>query len=116
MSVRQVKRSGMPVIAVMNDSIALADSANINDSSEITVTPFVAKSDTVTFEDGSKVQADYTFPSDAPFRFYHKPHPDTTREITVVVHAPVPFMEKPVVVSTATASVLMVIYLLFGRH
>lgn len=100
--IRYLAKQGLPV-----DTVKSTDSA-------IIVRPFVAKSDTVTFTDGSKVQADYTFPSEEPFRFWYKPNPDTTKEIRIAVSPP--WYEKPVFVSGTTAAVLTAIYLVFNKR
>ena len=100
--IRYVAKQGLPV-----DTINSTDSA-------IIVKPFVAKSDTVTFEDGSKTQATFTFPSIAPFRFDHIPAPDTTREIQIIIEPP--WYQKPIAVSTATTIILTTIYLLFNNR
>ena len=88
--IRYVAKQGLPI-----DTVKSVDSA-------IIVKPFVAKSDTVTFEDGSKTQATFTFPSIAPFRFDHIPAPDTTKEIRIVVTPT--WYEKPMFVSAVTAA------------
>jgi hypothetical protein len=114
MTVKRLKEVGVPVVEVRNDNDIIADSGIISDSSDITVKSFVAQSDTVTFDNGSKVQATYTFPSEAPFRFYYRPAPDTTRETTIVVKPE--WYEKPLFVSSATMAVLTSIYLIFNKR